>query len=88
MVNELAPRYLSEFLFGGPVAGPVIYYLFEIFGPVRDRASSLTTVEYSSTDTQYIQKSLLQQMNSRVIQSDATGSSMIRGAPKSGFSTA
>ena len=24
------PRYLSEFLFGGPVAGPVIYYLFEI----------------------------------------------------------
>ena len=25
------PRYLSEFLFGGPVAGPVIYYLFEIF---------------------------------------------------------
>ena len=23
-------RYLSEFLFGGPVAEPVIYYLFEI----------------------------------------------------------
>jgi hypothetical protein len=27
------PRYLSEFLFGGPVAGPVIYYLFEILLP-------------------------------------------------------
>ena len=24
------PRYLSEFLFDGPVAEPVIYYLFEI----------------------------------------------------------
>jgi hypothetical protein len=25
-VNELAPRYLSEFLIDGPVSGPVIYY--------------------------------------------------------------
>jgi hypothetical protein len=30
VVNELAPRYISEFLIGGPVAGLVIYYLFEI----------------------------------------------------------
>jgi hypothetical protein len=29
-ISNWPPRYLSEFLFGGPVAGPVIYYLFEI----------------------------------------------------------
>jgi hypothetical protein len=29
-ISNRPPRYLSEFLFGGPVAGPVIYYLFEI----------------------------------------------------------
>jgi hypothetical protein len=29
-VSNWPPRYLSEFLCGGPVAGPVIYYLFEI----------------------------------------------------------
>jgi hypothetical protein len=28
------PRYLSEFLIDGPVAGPVIYYLFEILNVV------------------------------------------------------
>ena len=39
------PRYLSEFLFGGQVAGRVIYYLFEIlyfstrYGRVRCWAS-------------------------------------------------
>ena len=31
VLRKLAPpRYLSEFLFGGRVAGRVIYYLFEI----------------------------------------------------------
>jgi hypothetical protein len=29
-ISNRPPRYLSEFFFGGPVAGPVIYYLFEI----------------------------------------------------------
>jgi hypothetical protein len=37
------PRYLSEFLFGGPVAGPVIYYLFEILfvGQFADQLSNI-----------------------------------------------
>ena len=38
--------YLMEILTTKPVRGPVVYYLFEILRPVRDRASSVTTVEY------------------------------------------
>ena len=36
--------YLLEILTTKPVRGPDIYYLFEILRPVRDRASSVTTV--------------------------------------------
>jgi hypothetical protein len=41
--------YLMEILTTKPVRGPAIYYLFEILRPVRDRASSVTTVEYEYT---------------------------------------